>query len=80
MKTLPQNWRAALAILVSVPPNMPGLINSINPKIGTGGIVRVFDLAWIFGVSDPLVILDIGAEPMVLFSASQPALCTTSHL
>src|ERR1700690_4293476 len=28
-----QNWRAALALLISVPPNLPGLINSITPTI-----------------------------------------------
>ncbi|CAE6472017.1 unnamed protein product [Rhizoctonia solani] len=27
------NWRALLALCVSVPPNLPGLIHSINPKI-----------------------------------------------
>ncbi|KLO16652.1 cytosine-purine permease, partial [Schizopora paradoxa] len=43
------NWRAALALLLSVPPNLPGLINSINPKIDVGGGVFVFDIAWMFG-------------------------------
>ncbi|KAI0070432.1 cytosine-purine permease [Panus rudis PR-1116 ss-1] len=43
------NWRAVLAILLSVPPNMPGLINSINPKIKVGGAVHLFDIAWLFG-------------------------------
>jgi NCS1 family nucleobase:cation symporter-1 len=46
-----QNWRAALAILISVPPNLPGLINSITPTIKVGGAVHLFDLAWLFGVS-----------------------------
>lgn len=46
-----KNWRAALALLLSVPPNLPGLINSINPKIDVGGGVFVFDVAWMFGVS-----------------------------
>lgn len=44
------NWRAVLAILVAVPPNMPGLIASINPKIDVGkGGAYVFNFAWIFG-------------------------------
>ncbi|KAI0795805.1 cytosine-purine permease [Abortiporus biennis] len=43
------NWRAVLAIIVSVPPNLPGLINSINPKIKVGGAVFLFDIAWILG-------------------------------
>ncbi|KAL0952723.1 hypothetical protein HGRIS_006956 [Hohenbuehelia grisea] len=44
------NWRAVLALLVSVPPNMPGLIASINPKIAVGPIVHLFDIAWLYGV------------------------------
>ncbi|KZT24924.1 NCS1 nucleoside transporter family [Neolentinus lepideus HHB14362 ss-1] len=43
------NWRAVLAILVSVPPNLPGLISSINTKIKVGGGVYLFDIAWLLG-------------------------------
>ncbi|KIM82056.1 hypothetical protein PILCRDRAFT_820964 [Piloderma croceum F 1598] len=43
------NWRAALALLISVPPNLPGLINSITPTIKVGGAVHLFDFAWLFG-------------------------------
>ncbi|KAI0063265.1 NCS1 nucleoside transporter family [Artomyces pyxidatus] len=43
------NWRAAAALLVSVPPNLPGLINSINPKIKVGNAVFLFDIAYILG-------------------------------
>ncbi|KAH9057611.1 NCS1 nucleoside transporter family [Lactarius vividus] len=44
------NWRAAVALLVSVPPTLPGLINSINTKvhIGTAG-ERLFDIAYLLG-------------------------------
>lgn len=35
---------------------MPGLINSINPKIKVGGAVHMFDIAWLFGVSTLLAI------------------------
>jgi NCS1 family nucleobase:cation symporter-1 len=48
--TCTQNWRAALALLISVPPNLPGLINSITPTIKVGGAVHLFDFAWLFGV------------------------------
>lgn len=41
-------------MLVSVPPLLPGLINSINPSIYVGGATYVFDIAWLFGVSIPL--------------------------
>ena len=36
--------------MVTVPPNLPGLISSINPKIDVGGAIKVFDFAWLFGV------------------------------
>ncbi|PIL35616.1 transporter [Ganoderma sinense ZZ0214-1] len=43
------NWRAVVAILLSVPPNMPGLIASINTNINVGGAIKIFDFAWLFG-------------------------------
>ncbi|TCD70364.1 hypothetical protein EIP91_003716 [Steccherinum ochraceum] len=43
------NWRAVLAILFTVPITLPGLINSINPKIHVGRAVHLFDIAWLFG-------------------------------
>jgi len=50
------NWRAVLAILLSVPPLMPGLINLINPSIQIGRAVNLFDIAWIFGFVVALVV------------------------
>jgi nucleobase:cation symporter-1, NCS1 family len=44
-----QNWRAALALVVAVPPLLPGLINSINPKVPIGGASHLFNVAWLFG-------------------------------
>ncbi|CDO72821.1 hypothetical protein BN946_scf185002.g6, partial [Trametes cinnabarina] len=43
------NWRAVVTMLVAVPPNMPGLISSVNPSVRVGGAVKVFDFAWLFG-------------------------------
>jgi NCS1 family nucleobase:cation symporter-1 len=45
-----QNWRAALALVVSVPPNLPGLIASIASTVNVGRIKHVYDFAWLFGV------------------------------
>ena len=45
-----QNWRAVVTILVTVPPNLPGLIASINPAVQIGGAFKIFDFAWLFGV------------------------------
>ena len=46
-----QNWRAAAALVVSVPLTLPGLINSINPKINVGVGTRLFDIAYLLEVS-----------------------------
>jgi hypothetical protein len=47
-----QNWRAAAAMIVSVPLTLPGLINSINNKIHVGVVgMRLFDIAYLLGVS-----------------------------
>ncbi|KAI6019475.1 NCS1 nucleoside transporter family [Pisolithus microcarpus] len=43
------NWRAVLAILVTVGPTMPGLINSINPAVHIGNAIHLFDIAWMYG-------------------------------
>lgn len=48
-----QNWRAAIALLCSVTPNLPGLIASINPRIKVGQIGLMFNIAWLYGVSNP---------------------------
>jgi NCS1 family nucleobase:cation symporter-1 len=31
------NWRAALALVIAVAPNMPGMVNALNPSIDIGG-------------------------------------------
>ena len=40
-------------MIVSVPPTMPGLINSINTNIHVGVSTRLFDIAYLLGVSVP---------------------------
>jgi len=43
------NWRAMAALIVSIPPNLPGLINAINPVIPVGGGVYPYDISWLLG-------------------------------
>ncbi|KAG2145502.1 permease for cytosine/purines, uracil, thiamine, allantoin-domain-containing protein [Suillus bovinus] len=43
------NWRAVLAMIVTVGPTLPGLINSINPAIKIGYATHLFDIAWMYG-------------------------------
>ncbi|KAF8556738.1 hypothetical protein OG21DRAFT_1596272 [Imleria badia] len=43
------NWRAVLAMLVTVGPTFPGLINSVSPAVNVGYTIRLFDIAWMYG-------------------------------
>ena len=43
------NWRAIVAFLVGVAPNMPGFINSINSNIKVGVGVHPYQFGWILG-------------------------------
>lgn len=43
------NWRAIIAFLIGVAPNMPGFINSVNPKIKVGVGSRPYTFAWLLG-------------------------------
>lgn len=48
--TLAKNWRAAVTLLCSVTPSLPGLIGNINPNIKVGGLANLFAFSWLFGV------------------------------
>jgi nucleobase:cation symporter-1, NCS1 family len=43
------NWRAIVAFLVGVAPNMPGFINSINTNIKVGVGVHPYQFGWLLG-------------------------------
>jgi hypothetical protein len=47
-------------MIVSVPLTLPGLVNDINPKIHVGVGTRLFDIAYILGVSTISVFLPLG--------------------
>ena len=53
LKKLLQNWRAAIAMVVSVPPTFPGFVDNVKARggvqLGTGP--RLFDIAFLLGVS-----------------------------
>jgi len=51
MTHIPKGWRAVLAMFVIVGPTFPGLINSTNPAVDVGYAIRLFDIAWSYGVS-----------------------------
>ncbi|PPQ98652.1 hypothetical protein CVT24_004150 [Panaeolus cyanescens] len=43
------NWRAAVALLVSITPTLPGLIHDINGEIFVGNAAFLFNIAWLYG-------------------------------
>lgn len=52
------NWRAMVAFIVGVVPNLPGLINSVNPGVDVGVGVHPFQFGWLLGfVATTLVYL-----------------------
>ena len=71
-----QNWRAVVALVVSVPLNIPGLIASINPLIDVGRIKHVYDFAWLFGVRSHVTRISNG-DALISFSSRRRRLCTT---
>ena len=43
------NWRAVVAFLVGVVPNLPGLIHSVNESVEVGVGVRPYQFGWLLG-------------------------------
>lgn len=43
------NWRAVVAFLAGVVPSLPGLINSVNEKIGVGKGIHPYQFGWLLG-------------------------------
>ena len=50
-----QNWRAAAAMILPVSLTLPGLVNNIDPNIHVGVGTRLFDIAYMLGVSVVLI-------------------------
>lgn len=44
------NWRSAVALVCAISPNLPGMINAINPAISIGGAKYIYVVADIFGM------------------------------
>ncbi|KAF8517347.1 NCS1 nucleoside transporter family [Gautieria morchelliformis] len=43
------NWRALVAMLLTVPPMIPGLAQAITPSLKTGNTIRLYDISFFFG-------------------------------
>ncbi|RQM06614.1 hypothetical protein DH86_00001237 [Scytalidium sp. 3C] len=52
------NWRAAVAFLISVVPNIPGMAAQVNPALADkiGGAGKIYDMFYIWGFSSAFVI------------------------
>ncbi|KAF1833988.1 uracil permease [Decorospora gaudefroyi] len=60
------NWRAVVAFLVGVGPNLPGFIQSINPDIDAGVGARPYAFGWLLGFSATAlvyVVLELWVAP-----------------
>ncbi|CZR50332.1 related to uracil permease [Phialocephala subalpina] len=50
------NWRAVVAMLVSIGPTMPSLVKNIDAGVDIGGAVYVADLVWYYGFLSAFVV------------------------
>ena len=50
------NWRAAVAFLISIGPNLPGMVNAVTPSITVGTIVHIYDISFMWGFTSGFVI------------------------
>ncbi|KAJ5945945.1 hypothetical protein N7454_002784 [Penicillium verhagenii] len=50
------NWRAVVAFLVGVAPNLPGLINTVNSSIEVGVGVHPYQFGWLLGFFSTAVV------------------------
>ncbi|KAJ9204562.1 hypothetical protein DTO164E3_1737 [Paecilomyces variotii] len=71
------NWRAVVAFLVGVGPNLPGLINSVNSSIEVGVGIHPYQFGWLLGfVASSLVYITLShffpVETMLIERAVLP--------
>jgi NCS1 family nucleobase:cation symporter-1 len=51
------NWRAAVAFVISVTPNIPGLAHAVNSSVKlSGGIQHIYDMNYLFGFTSAFVV------------------------
>jgi NCS1 family nucleobase:cation symporter-1 len=50
------NWRAAVAFLISIGPNLPGMVHAVTPSIKVGSIVDIYDISFMWGFTSGFVI------------------------
>ncbi|KAH7018633.1 NCS1 allantoate transporter [Macrophomina phaseolina] len=50
------NWRAIVAMVVSLGPNMPGLIHNVNDSIDIGGASKIYNFNYLWGFTSAFVL------------------------
>ncbi|KAI9729277.1 MAG: hypothetical protein M1834_006948 [Cirrosporium novae-zelandiae] len=50
------NWRAAISLIISLGPNMPGLVNAVNGDINIGGASKIYSFNYLWGFTSAFVI------------------------
>jgi NCS1 family nucleobase:cation symporter-1 len=50
------NWRAVIALLVGVVPNLPGLAAAVNSNIFIGGAAYIYDIFYLYGFTSAFVV------------------------
>jgi nucleobase:cation symporter-1, NCS1 family len=50
------NWRAAVAFLISIGPNLPGMAHAVTPTITVGTIDDIYDISFMWGFSSGFVV------------------------
>ncbi|KAN0080450.1 Permease for cytosine/purines, uracil, thiamine, allantoin domain containing protein [Elaphomyces granulatus] len=55
------NWRATLAFLISVVPNIPGMASAVNPALtdSIGGAIKMYNIFYFWGFTSAFVIYSL---------------------
>ena len=70
------NWRAAAALLISLGPNLPGLVNAVNPSIDIGGAEKIYDFNYLWGFYSAFTVYVVSSY---VFPAAETLIPTTIH-
>ncbi|KAH9889735.1 allantoin permease [Xylariomycetidae sp. FL2044] len=50
------NWRAVIALLVGIVPNLPGMAAAVNPSLDIGGASYIYDMFYLYGFTSTFVV------------------------
>jgi NCS1 family nucleobase:cation symporter-1 len=50
------NWRAAVAFLISIGPNLPGMAHAVTPSLAVGTIIDIYDISYMWGFTSGFLI------------------------